>query len=117
MRLQTRAYVLAHGGDPDAMSEDDFRMVMVSYADGIIGNKKLLSTLGSLTAGVFNYLRSEKSKSYSLQDIIGTAYEYIYPPMTDEQKQHDANQRLKQFMQSRPGAEGVFKDGKVKNKV
>lgn len=115
MRLQTRAYVLAHGGDPDAMSEEDFRMIMVSYADGIIGNKKILSTLGSLTAGVFNYLRAEKSKAYSLQDIIGSAHEYIYPPMTDEQKQFEVDQRLKQFMQSRPGAEGMFKDGKVKN--
>ena len=109
MRLQTRAYVLAHGGDPDAMSEDDFRMVMVSYADGIIGNKKIISTLGSLTAGVFNYLRSDKNKSYSLEDIIGTAYDYIYPPATPEQKQHDVNQRLKTFIQSRPGAEAYIK--------
>lgn len=109
MRLQTRAYVLAHGGDPDAMSEDDFRLVMVSYADGIIGNKKVLSTLGSLTAGVFNYLRSDKSKTYSLEDIIGTAHDYIYPPLTAEQKQHDLNQRLKTFLSSRPGAEAYIK--------
>lgn len=109
MRLQTRAYVLAHGGDPDVMSEEDFRMVMVSYADGMIGNKKIISTLGSLTAGVFNYLRSNQSKAYSLEDIIGSANDYIYPPMSDEQKQHDVNQRLKQFMSSRPGSEGFMK--------
>jgi hypothetical protein len=109
LRLQTRAYVLAHGGDPDAMSEDDFRLIMVSYADGIIGNKKVINTLGSLTAGVFNYLRSNNSKTYSLEDIIGTAYDYIYPPLTEEQKQHDVNQRLKSFMQSRPGAETYLK--------
>ena len=108
MRLQTRAYVLAHGGDPDAMSEDDFRLVMVSYADGMIGNKKLISTLGSLTAGVFNYLRSEKSKAYSLQDITTTAHDYIYPPLTEEQKQQEVNQRLKSFMISMPGAQGKF---------
>lgn len=108
MRLQTRAYVLAHGGDPDAMSEDDFRLVMVSYADGLIGNKKIISTLGSLTAGVFNYLRSEKGKAYSLQDIITTAHDYIYPPLTDEQKQHDVNQKLKTFITSMPGAQGKF---------
>jgi hypothetical protein len=109
LRLQTRAYVLAHGGDPDAMSEDDFRLVMVSYADGIIGNKKVLSTLGSLTAGVFNYLRSDKSKTYSLEDIIGTAHDYIYPPLTNEQKQNDVNERLKTFISSRPGSEAFIK--------
>lgn len=109
MRLQTRAYVLAHGGDPDAMSEEDFRSIMVSYADGMIGNKKIISTLGSLTAGVFNYLRSEKSKTYSLEDIIGNAYEYIYPPLTEKQKQDEVNRRLKTFIQSRPGAETYIK--------
>ena len=108
MRLQTRAYVLAHGGDPDAMSEDDFRLVMVSYSDGMIGNKKLIGTLGSLTAGVFNYLRSDKSKAYSLQDIITTAYDYIYPPLTEQQKQNEVNQKLKSFMKSMPGSEGRF---------
>jgi hypothetical protein len=109
LRLQTRAYVLAHGGDPDAMSEEDFRLVMVSYADGLIGNKKIISTLGSLTAGVFNYLRSDKSKAYALQDIITTAYDYIYPPLTNEQKQHDVNQRLKTFMASQRGSEAYIK--------
>jgi hypothetical protein len=109
LRLQTRAYVLAHGGDPDAMSEDDFRLVMVSYADGVIGNKKIINTLGSLTAGVFNYLRSNQSKTYGLEDIIGTAYDYIYPPLTEEQKQNQVNEKLKAFMQSRPGAEAYLK--------
>jgi hypothetical protein len=109
LRLQTRAYVLAHGGDPDAMSEDDFRLIMVSYADGIIGNKKVLSTLGSLTAGVFNYLRSEQSKTYDLEDIIGTAHDYIYPPLTEEQKQNDVNERLKMFVFSRSGSEAYIK--------
>ena len=107
--MQTRAYVLAHGGDPDAMSEDDFRSIMVAYADGMIGNKKIISTLGSLTAGVFNYLRSSQSKTYSLEDIISTAYDYIYPPLTEEQKQNQVNEKLKAFMQSRPGSEAYLK--------
>jgi len=109
LRQQTRAYIFAHGGNPDAMGEDDFRSVMIAYADGIIGNKAVLNAIGSLTAGVFNYLRSEKSKTYSLQDILGTAYDYIYPPPTDEQKQHDVNEKLKMFILSRPGAEAYIK--------
>jgi len=109
LRQQTRAYIFAHGGNPDAMSEDDFRSVMIGYADGIIGNRAVLIAIGSLTAGVFNYVRSEKSSAYSLKDILGTAYDYIYPPQTDEQKKHDVNERLKMFILSRPGAEAYIK--------
>jgi hypothetical protein len=100
---------LAHGGNPDVMSEEDFRLVMVSYADGIVGNKKILTTLGSLTAGIFNYLRSDQSQAYSLENIIDTAYEYIYPPLSEEQKQNEVNERLKMFLASRPGSEGYIK--------
>jgi hypothetical protein len=91
------------------MSEEDFRLVMVSYADGIVGNKKILTTLGSLTAGIFNYLRSDKSQTYSLENIIDTAYEYIYPPLSEEQKQNEVNERLKMFLSSRPGSERYIK--------
>lgn len=100
--------MLAHGGNPDAMSEDDFNLVMVAINDGFIGNKILLNTIGLLTTGVFNYIRNANSKSYSLQDIIGLAYDYIYRPMTDEQKAEEANQRLLTFMQMMPGAQGKF---------
>jgi len=110
LRLQTRTYLLAHGANPDAMSEDDFNAVMVAINDGFIGNKIVLNTLGLLTTGVFNYIRGANSKAYSLQDIIGLAYDYIYRPMTDEQKAEEANQRLLMFMQMAPGAEGKLKN-------
>lgn len=108
MRLQTRAYVLAHGGDPDAMSEDDFSSVMIALNDGFIGNKVLLNTLGLLTTGVFNYIRGGNAKAYTLNEILGLSYDYIYRPLTDEQKAEEANQRLLTFMQMAPGAEGKF---------
>jgi len=110
LRLQTRAYILAHGGDPDAMSEDDFSAVMIALNDGFIGNKVILNTLGLLTTGVFNYIRSGNAKAYTLSEILGLSYDYIYRPMTDEQKAHEANQRLLTFMQMAPGAEGKFKN-------
>lgn len=90
------------------MSEDDFNLVMVAINDGFIGNKNLLNTLGLLTTGVFNYIRSNNSKAYSLQDVIGLAYDYIYRPMTEEQKAEEANKRLLTFMQMMPGAQGKF---------
>ena len=110
MRLQTRAYLLAHGGDPDAMSEDDLNAVMIAINDGFIGNKVLLNTLGLLTTGVFNYIRSGNTKAYTLNEILGLSYDYIYRPLTDEQKAEEANQRLLTFMQMAPGAEGKFKN-------
>jgi hypothetical protein len=62
--------VLAHGGDPDAMSEDDFSSIMIALNDGFIGNKVLLNTLGLLTTGVFNYIRGGNAKAYTLNEII-----------------------------------------------
>lgn len=109
MRLQTRAYLLAHGGNPDAMSENDFNAVMIAINDGFIGNKVILNTLGLLTTGVFNYIRGSNSKAYTLNEILGLAYDYIYRPMTDEEKANQANERLLTFMQMAPGAEGKFK--------
>jgi hypothetical protein len=111
LRLQTRAYLLAHGSNPDAMSEDDFNLVMVAINDGFIGNKVVLNTLGLLTTGVFNYIRSMNSQAYTLQNVIGLAYDYIYRPLTDEQKAEETNQRLLMFMQMMPGAEGKLKNG------
>jgi hypothetical protein len=108
LRLQTRTYLLAHGGNPDAMSEDDFSAVMIALNDGFIGNKVLLNTLGLLTTGVFNYIRGANSKAYVLSEILGLSYDYIYKPMTDKQKAEEANQRLLMFMQMSPGAQGKF---------
>lgn len=102
--MQVRAYMLAHGTDPDAVSEDDYRLVMVAFSDGLIGNRGVLNTMGSLTTGIFNYIRSSNAKAYSLQDVIGSAYDYIYPPLTDEQKKNAANEKLLSFISMMPGA-------------
>lgn len=110
MRQQTKAYILAHGGNPDAMTEDDFQLVMVAINDGFIGNKKILNTLGLLTSGVFNYLRKSGSTPYSLQDIIGNTFEYLYMPMTDSEKKLHTNNQLLLFMQSRQDAPEALKN-------
>ena len=77
---------------------------MVSLSDGIIGNKKILNTLGYLTTGVFNYMRGSNSPAYTLQNIMGTVYDYIYKPLTDEEKQNQANQSLLAFISMAPGS-------------
>lgn len=48
------------------------------YADGALGNKSVAVGLGTLTAGVFNYLRASNSQLYKLKDILGTTYQYYY---------------------------------------
>jgi hypothetical protein len=50
------------------------------YSDGVIGNGLVIETLGNLTAGVYNYMRSSSSQAYTLKNIIGRSYEYLYPP-------------------------------------
>lgn len=52
--------------------------IMVMYADGALGNKSVAVGLGTLTAGVFNYLRASNSQLYKLKDILGTTYQYYY---------------------------------------
>ena len=105
MRLQARAYMLAHGANPDTMGEDDFQLVMVALNDGLIGNKSLLTTIGALTAGVFNYIRQANAKAYALKDILGISYDYIYAPLSDEEKKNEVNEKLLTFMSTMPEAQ------------
>lgn len=111
MRTQARAYILAHGGDPDAMSEQDLTLVMVALNDGLIGNKAVLNTLGLLTNGVFNYMRSANSPAYTLKSILGITYDYLYRPMSDEEQQSQVNKQLLSFMAAAPGSEGKLNVG------
>lgn len=81
------------------------------YADGVIGNKGILEVLGSLTGAVYNYMRSENQRAFNLQDIIPRAYDYIYPPLSAEQKARQASEALKQFMKIAPNApKGLFEE-------
>jgi len=62
----------------DALDEATMHEIMVMYADGLIGNKSLLVTLGTLTTGVFNYLKGSNNVPYTLKNILGSSYAYIY---------------------------------------
>lgn len=84
------------------MSETDFTAVMVGLNDGFIGNKAVLNVLGALTAGVFNYLRAAHQAPYELRSVLGTVYDYLYRPLTDDEKKQHANERLLAFMQMAP---------------
>ena len=65
--------------DIDALDEATMHELMVMYADGLIGNKSLIVGLGTLTNGVFNYMRPPNSPPYALKSILGNVYSYFYP--------------------------------------
>ena len=76
-----RAALIFNGHTQDtinALDEATMHEIMVMYADGALGNKSVSVGLGTLTAGVFNYLRANNSKTYSLKDMLGTTYQYYY---------------------------------------
>jgi hypothetical protein len=72
------------------------------YADGLIGNRGILEVLGNLTAGQFNKMLSKGKSPYTLEDIIPRAYDYIFPPLNEVDKQELVNQRLLAFVMMAP---------------
>lgn len=85
------------------IDEITMKRLQTMYADGLIGNHQILTVLGQLTAGVFNYMRAANSPDYKLSNILGSAYDYIYPPLPDEGKAERVSNALKTFMTSAPG--------------
>ena len=95
---------------------DDVTMVNIQtmYADGLVGNYGLLTQIATLTNGVFNYMRPANSSPYKLANILGSAYDYIYPPLSDEHKKAAVNNSLLAFMQQAQGFDKTLfgvKDG------
>jgi hypothetical protein len=83
------------------------------YNDGVIGNLGLLQVLGTLTAGQFNSLLPKGKQPYKLQHIIPIQYEYLYPPLTEQDKKARASENLINFIMTKPDApKHLFKDQK-----
>lgn len=79
------------------------------YADGLIGNQGILEVLGTLTAGQFNKMLSKGHTAYRLKDIIGKAYDYIYPPMDAADQKELVSQQLLAFAMMSPNAPDILK--------
>jgi hypothetical protein len=84
---------------------DDVTManIQTMYADGLVGNYGLLTQIATLTSGVFNYMRTANSPPYKLANILGSAYDYIYPPLPESTKQAAVNDSLLIFMTQAQG--------------
>lgn len=65
--------------------------------DGMLGNKVLGYSLGSIASALFSYMGAKTS----LQDVIPSLMDYVYPPKTAEEKkreqQHLISERLLAF--------------------
>jgi len=95
---------------------DDVTMVNIQtmYADGLIGNSGLLTQVATLTSGVFNYIRAASSPAYKLDSVLGRAYDYIYPPLSEKDKKVMASNSLLAFMTQAQGFDKTMfgvKDG------
>lgn len=108
VRRQVKAYLTAHGTDPETIDEETFCDICVMYHDGIIGNLGLLEVLGTLTAGQFNKMLPKTAQPYKLQQIIPQAYDYLYPPLTEQDKKAQANKNLLAFAMMSPNAPSVL---------
>jgi hypothetical protein len=79
------------------------------YHSGLIGNIGLLEVLGTLTAGQFNKMLPKGKAPYKLKDIIPSAYDFIYPPLSEQDKKEQVNQSLLAFALMSPGAPSILK--------
>ena len=103
-----RAYLVAHGTDPDTVDTETFHDICVMFSDGLIGNYGLLEILGGLTTGVYNYMRPQNSPAYKLKDTIPKAYDYLYPPLSPAEQEEKTQQALKSYMLAN-APKGMFK--------
>lgn len=86
------------------LDEITMARLQTMYGDGILGNHKIVELLGTLIAGVFNYVRDpSKSQPYTLGNISGLAYDYIYPPLSPEAQKQAANNSLLTYLSQAPG--------------
>jgi hypothetical protein len=79
------------------------------YHSGLIGNIGLLEVLGTLTAGQFNKMLPKGKAPFKLKDIIPNAYDFIYPPLSEQDKKEQVNQSLLAFALMSPGAPSILK--------
>jgi hypothetical protein len=78
----------------------------------MVGNYGVLTQLATLTNGVFNYMRTANSAPYKLANILGSAYDYIYPPMSEQDKKESVNNSLLAYVTQAPKfTKSRFKNG------
>jgi len=106
--LQARAYIYAHGGNPDFIPSDDMANVEIMLMDGMIGPKSILLALSSFATGNLNAKIRKEANPFKMADMLPFAHEYIQIPPSDEEKAMLVNKSLLTFMNQSPGAPKEF---------
>lgn len=81
--------------------------------DGLIGPKSVLIALSALTTGNLNSKLKKEAKSYKMKDILPTAYDYIVPPQTEQEKKKSVERALLSYIQTKPSAPQRILDGGI----
>lgn len=83
--------------------------IQIMLNDGAIGPKAILLALSALATGNLNSKIKPGSNPYKIQDILPSTFEYIIPPLTEEQQKSETQERLKAFMLAAPGSQKYMK--------
>lgn len=74
----------------DDIDEETFSEIQVMYADGIVGNKRLVQSSAETNVLIYNYLRGKNQNPYKISDFLGRANAYIFHEPTVEEQQQAA---------------------------
>jgi hypothetical protein len=85
------------------------RNIEIMLSDGMIGNKATLLALSSLTTGNLNSKIQKTAKPFEMKDVLPSTHEYIVPPLTEQEKREQVNNRLLSFLAMKPGSEAFLK--------
>lgn len=89
------------------IDEETMSQIQTMYADGVLGTHGVINTLGTLTAGIFNYIRAANSPAMGVAKVLGAAHDYIYPPLPEQSKAQAISAGLMGFMSQSPGFAGT----------
>jgi hypothetical protein len=106
LRRQVTAAMIFNGHTEntiDEINEEIFSEITVMYADGMLGNRGQFDSLAPLTAGVFNYMRSNGQTAYKQDSIFPWINQYFENPDHQPTKQQEVNNSLLTFMSQAQG--------------
>lgn len=98
--------MIFNGHTPQTLSEIDsetLTSIQTMYADGMIGNHGLLNQISQLSGIVYNYARGPNTPVITQERLLGLSAEYLFPPLTEQDKKEQANKQLLAFMSQSPG--------------
>ena len=84
------------------------RNIEIMCHDGMIGNKGFLLALSGFATGNLNSKLKQGAKSFEMKDILPSTYDYIIPPLTEEEQKAQTKEALLRFMSQASGAERLF---------